>query len=370
MASRESIFSIVAYEMRRSKALRTLGKVAPTVILLLTFCVSSATRAVADYKPPGCIATPPYDTTRYKAERFVRVAPGVKLEVLDWGGRGEVMVLLTGSGDNAHVFDYFAFQFTDFFHVIGITRRGWLPSSQPENGYDVDTRAADDIKVLDALGIKKAVFVGHSIAGTELSKITVKYPSYVDKLIYLDASDLSERNTFPDIPSPFPLFSDADTRSLFFFQAAYARLLAVREPIPAICLSFAFDKNGRVRGTSTPGSIQAKLSAGVSIPANPPTNWADIKVPRLGVFARPTAEGKLPWYWYLSPADQAVFDARFPRLLQWFNDVIDKFAEEHPQSPTPKVYLLPGAPHYVYINNEAEVVRQMRSFLGIPLAGN
>jgi pimeloyl-ACP methyl ester carboxylesterase len=76
-----------------------------------------------------------------------------------------------------------------------------LPSSQPKTGYDVETRAADDIKVLDALGIKKAVFVGHSIAGAELSKIGAKYPSYVDKLVYLDSSDLSERNTFPDVPS-------------------------------------------------------------------------------------------------------------------------------------------------------------------------
>ena len=356
--------------MSQSKALRRLGKLAPAMMILFALCVRDATRAGADYKPPGCITTPPYDTTRYKAERFVRVAPGVKLEVLDWGGSGEAMVLLTGSGDNAHVFDYFAFQFIDFFHVIGITRRGSLPSSQPTNGYDVGTRAADDIKVLDALGIKKAVFVGHSIAGAELSKIAIKYPDYVDKFVYLDASDLSERNTFPDIPSPFSLFTDADTRSLFSFQAAYARLLAVREPIPAICLSFKFDKNGRVTGTSTPASIQAKLSAGVNIPANPPTNWADIKVPRLGIFAPPTAESKIPWYWYLSPADQAVFDERFPRLLRWYSDVISKFGEEHPESPKPVVYLLPGAPHYVYINNEAEVVRQMRNFLGISLAGN
>jgi non-heme chloroperoxidase len=356
--------------MRRSKAMRTLGKAAPATAFLLAFCVSSATRAIADYKPRGCIVTPPYDTTRYKAQRFVRVAPGVRLEVLDWGGSGEAMVLLTGSGDNAHVFDYFAFQFTNFFHVIGITRRGWLPSSQPKTGYDVETRAADDIKVLDALGIKQAVFVGHSISGAELTKIAVKYPSYVDKLVYLDASDLSERNTFPDIPSPFPLFTDADTRSLFSLQAAYARLLAVREPIPAICLSFAFDKEGVVTGTSTPAPIQAKLSAGVNILANPPTNWADIKVPRLGIFAPPTVESRLPWYWYLSPSDQAVFDAQFPRLLQWFSNVIDKFGEKHPGTPAPKVYLLPGAPHYVYINNEAEVVRQMRDFLGIPLTGN
>jgi pimeloyl-ACP methyl ester carboxylesterase len=347
-----------------------LGKVALATMLLSAFCASSATKATADYKPPTCIDTPPYDTTPYKAERFVRVAPGVKLEVLDWGGSGEPMVLLAGSGDNAHVFDYFAFQFTNYFHVIGITRRGWLPSSQPKAGYDVETRAADDIKVLDALGIKKAVFVGHSVAGSELSKIAVKYPSYVDKLIYLDASDLSERYTFPDVPKPFSLFTEADARSLFYLQAAYVRFLGVREPIPAICLSFTFDKDGMVTGTSTPASIQDQLNRGVRIPANPPTNWADIREPRIGIFAPPTAESKLPYYWYLSPADRAVFDERFPRLLQWFRDVIDKFGVRHPGSPKPEVYLLPGAPHYVYINDEAEVVREMRTFLGIPLARN
>ena len=105
--------------MRQSKATGTLGKVTAAMMLLFTFCLSGATKAMADHKPLSCIDTPPYDTTAYKAERFVRVAPGVKLEVLDWGGSGEVMVLLTGSGDNAHVFDYFAFQFTDFSTSLG-----------------------------------------------------------------------------------------------------------------------------------------------------------------------------------------------------------------------------------------------------------
>jgi non-heme chloroperoxidase len=356
--------------MKPSKALETIGKVAPVMMLLLAFCASCPAQAIAKHMPPRCIDTPPYDTVPFKGEKFVTVAPGVNLEVLDWGGSGEMMVLLTGSGDNAHVFDYFAFQFTDFFHVIGITRRGWLPSSQPDSGYDVETRAADDIKVLDALDITKAIFVGHSIAGSELSKIGAKYPNYVDRLVYLDAVDLSERNTFPDIPSPFSLFTDAVTKSLFDLQAAYARLLAVREPVPAICLSFTFDQDGMVTGTSTPASIKEQFSAGVNVPNIPPTNWADIKVPRLGIFAPFTVENKLPFYWYLGPADQAVFDERFPRLVQWNTDVIAKFAEEHAGSPTPKVYLLPGAPHYIYINNEAEVVREMRNFLGLPLAGN
>jgi pimeloyl-ACP methyl ester carboxylesterase len=356
--------------MKQLQALGSLGSIA-VATLLSTFCATAVARSSVAGEPAVCIDTPPYDTVPYNAETFVSVAPGVKLEVLDWGGSGEVMVLLTGSGDNAHVFDYFAFQFTNFFHVIGITRRGWLPSSQPENGYDVETRAADDIKVLDALGIKKAIFVGHSLAGSELSEIAIKYPSYVDKLVYLDALDVSERfTTFPDVPYPFDLFTDADLKSIFTFQATYARFTGGREPIPATCLSYKFDKNGRVRGVSTPESINAQLAAGARAPAKPPTDWADIKEPRLGIFAPPTAESKAPWYWYLSPAKQAEFDERFPRLLQWYSNEISKFGEKHPGSPQPVVYLLPGAPHYVYINNEAEVVRQMRSFLGIPLAGN
>src|SRR5881227_1848113 len=57
------------------------------------------------------------DTSGHKVS-FVTVEPGVQLEVLDWGGTGEPLVLLTGVGDNAHVFDQFAYQFNDRFHVI------------------------------------------------------------------------------------------------------------------------------------------------------------------------------------------------------------------------------------------------------------
>ena len=89
-----------------------------------------------------------FDTSPHKTI-FVTIDSGVQLEVLDWGGAGDTMVLLTGSGDNAHVYDELAYQFTDQFHVIGITRRGFGRSSQPAHGYDLDTRARDDIAVLD-----------------------------------------------------------------------------------------------------------------------------------------------------------------------------------------------------------------------------
>ena len=143
------------------------------------------------------------DTSGHKVS-FVTVEPGVQLEVLDWGGTGETLVLLTGVGDNAHVFDQFAYQFTDRFHVIGITRRGFGRSSQPAHGYDLDTRARDDITVLDKLNIREAVFVGHSVSGTELNKIGAVYPDRVRKLVYLDALDLGSGGwtTLPQPPPP------------------------------------------------------------------------------------------------------------------------------------------------------------------------
>ena len=111
------------------------------------------------------------------------------------------MVLLTGSGDNAHVYDQFAYQFTDRFRVIGITRRGFGRSSQPARGYDLDTRARDDIAVLDTLHIGQAVFVGHSLAGTELDKLGAVYPRRVRKLVYLDALDIGSGG-WATIPQP------------------------------------------------------------------------------------------------------------------------------------------------------------------------
>ena len=47
------------------------------------------------------------DSTAHTVQ-FVTVDENVKLEVLDWGGSGRPVVLLTGMGNNAHVFDKFA----------------------------------------------------------------------------------------------------------------------------------------------------------------------------------------------------------------------------------------------------------------------
>ena len=54
------------------------------VTTLLALVVSTASRAT-DFKPAACA-----DSTPHKV-RMVTVAPGVQLQVIDWGGSGQAM---------------------------------------------------------------------------------------------------------------------------------------------------------------------------------------------------------------------------------------------------------------------------------------
>ncbi len=107
---------------------------------------------------------------------YISVAPGVRLEVLDWGGSGPPLVFLSGLQDVAHGFDDFAPEFTNDHHVLAITRRGYGASSQPASGYDLAGRVADLRAVLDSLGLQRVALVGHSIAGDELTPLPARIP--------------------------------------------------------------------------------------------------------------------------------------------------------------------------------------------------
>lgn len=130
----------------------------------------------------------PLDPTPHTV-RFITVDDNLKLEVLDWGGSGRPLVLLTGLGNNAHVYDKFAIKLTASYHVYGITRRGFGASSVPATGYSADRLGDDVLAVIDALKLNRPVLVGHSIAGEELSSVGSRHPEKVAALIYLDAAD-------------------------------------------------------------------------------------------------------------------------------------------------------------------------------------
>jgi non-heme chloroperoxidase len=128
-------------------------------ILLLSFQPAAAQQTETVAKPA--------DNSPHKSG-FIKVN-GVKLHYLDWGEAGDVLLMLTGLGSNAHVFDDFALKLTDSFHVIAVDRRGYGESDKPATGYDIETRVEDIRQLLDALKIKKVSIVGHSIQSESTS---------------------------------------------------------------------------------------------------------------------------------------------------------------------------------------------------------
>src|SRR6185437_2199321 len=76
---------------------------------------------------------------------FIPIGGGVRLHYLDWGGSGQTIVFLAGQGNTAHAFDDFAPRFTDRYHVVALTRRGFGESSHPASGYDTP-RLVEDVR--------------------------------------------------------------------------------------------------------------------------------------------------------------------------------------------------------------------------------
>ena len=128
----------------------------------------------------------PGDKSPHKSA-FV-TANGIKMNYLDWGGTGDVIILLAGLVNDAHVFDEIAPSFIDKFHVIGLTRRGFGETDRPAKGYETTTRVEDIRAFMDAQKITRAHLVGHSLAGDEMTLLATMYPQRVIKMVYLDAA--------------------------------------------------------------------------------------------------------------------------------------------------------------------------------------
>ena len=128
-----------------------------------------------------------------------------------------------------------------------------------------------------------------------------------------------------------------------------------------------FDDTGRIVDSSTPAWVPQAILWDVQ--HSPATDWPKMEAPRLGIFSRPSAQGKLPYYYCLNPEERNKFDQNWPAIVKWYMDTTAEFAVQQPGRPNPVVYTLPDAPHYFYLNDQASVVRMMREFL-LGSAGN
>jgi pimeloyl-ACP methyl ester carboxylesterase len=126
------------------------------------------------------------DTTPHKIH-YVEMDDSIKLEVVDWGGKGTPLIFLAGFTLNAHTFAPLVSSFIDSHRVIGITRVGHGNSESRKENYSTARLTKDIISVLDYMNVDNAIFAGHSFAGGELNHLGRHFPDRVKGLIYIDA---------------------------------------------------------------------------------------------------------------------------------------------------------------------------------------
>ena len=288
---------------------------------------------------------------------MVRVAPDVRLHYLDFGGQGPTIVFLAGLGNTAHAFDDFAPRFTDRFHCIALTRRGFGESDHPADGYDTPRLVEDIRTALDSLRLGRVILVGHSIAGEEMTRFAATYPDRVDRLVYLDAAydridaDSMFQDVFPVPPNVAarPVPTAADTATPAAYVAFVHRTRGVNIPEADIRARYRYDGwNEEI----TP----AYQSMTVEHPA-----YRSVRAPALAIYAVIDGVSQLEPWQRTDRAHAAGLQEEIRGSELVDRKLRSKFKNQVPHAEVIEIH---GAHHWIFISNADEVVSAMRRFLG------
>jgi non-heme chloroperoxidase len=328
------------------------------VVTLSLFCLISLANAQDPEHDPA-------DPSKHTVQ-FITVDKDVKLEVLDWGGTGRPMVLLTGLGNNAHVFDRLAPKLITSYHVYGITRRGYGLSSAPvpsDDNYSADRLGDDVLAVIAALKLDRPIVVGHSIAGEELSSIGSRHPEKVAGLIYLDAAFAY---AFYDPAQGNLLIDAADLKrrleNLVSSAGPREQEAALKELQQSILPQFEKDlKTQEDDLAKIPEPPAGSASASKPAQASPivkailmgQQKYTSIKVPVLAICAVPHDLGPL------NENDPVARTAAEARDLVRTTALANAFQTGVPSA---HVVRLAHASHYIFNSNEADVLREINAF--------
>jgi pimeloyl-ACP methyl ester carboxylesterase len=280
--------------------------------------------------------------------RFVTVDTNVTLEVLDWGGTGRPLVLLSGGGNSAHRYDRFAPKLTATYHVYGITRRGLGASSVPpfaDGNYLADRLGEDLLAVMDSLKLQRPVLVGHSFAGAELSSVCSQHPERIAGLIYLDAGysyafyDTSRGDLLIDVND---LQRTLDQLSLQIGPREQKRLtdelLETLLPLVERDLRRLQKELHASPDTTWPRAYQ--FPAEMHALLKGAQKYTNLRCPALAFYAVPQHDSA-------DAADMQAQATAFERGV-----------------PAARVVRLTNATHWVWESNEADVLREMSAFIG------
>ncbi len=296
--------------------------------------------------------------------QLVAVEDGVQLEVLDWGGTGRPIILLAGYL-TAHAYDDFAPKLSQIGHVYGITRRGLGASSRPDSGYTAQRSAEDVLQVLTALKLTSPVLAGHSFGGQDLSTLGANYPNRIAGLVYLNSAEdptlkFSDYGVEPGdggkLPAAMRSPPAPDLRSFPAYRAWQVQTHGVAFPEPELRHLYAANPDGTMGRYLPPKNVRDAMAASLVKP-----DYARIRIPVLAFFAAPRPfEEEMQRFPPRNAEERAAMEHKFKVDLAIKNRHI---LDLKTGVPAARVIELPQSNFYIFLSNEADLLREMRPFV-------
>lgn len=274
-------------------------------------------------------------------------------------------LVLLGCYLSAHMYDDFAPKLTNQFHVYGITRRGIGASDKPTMGYTVQRSADDVLQVLDSLNIQQSLLVGHSCAGQILTMFAAQHPDRLRGLVYFDgASDptMTPADVGASMPDPAILprsIRSAPSPDYTSFEALRVTQRSTRGwafPEAELRQQYVANADGSV-GRSL---LSPEIRRAITVDARVKPDYSRVRVPVLAIYQKePPFEEVASNFLIRNEQERAAlrqeYQATRALYTRWQRDLLASV-------PTARIVELQGASLYMFLSNEADVLREIRAF--------
>lgn len=174
---------------------------------------------------------------------FARTADGLRFAYLEQGERdGPVVLMLHGYTDSHRSFDLLRPHCPEAWRVIAMTQRGHGKSDKPEGEYAIAEMAADAHRFLDALDVKRAVILGHSMGAAVAVLAAAQRPERIAGLVLMGAfAAFSDNAAVAELAAEVAAFADrVDPEFIQAFQES-----TFTEPIPQRFLDVVIEESMR-----------------------------------------------------------------------------------------------------------------------------
>lgn len=113
---------------------------------------------------------------------------GTRIHVAQRGNGEMALVFLHYYGGSSRTWDAVANELSDGYRIVATDHRGWGESEAPLDGYGIADLAADAEGVIQALGLKRYLLIGHSMGGKVAQLIASRRPRGLEGLVLVAPS--------------------------------------------------------------------------------------------------------------------------------------------------------------------------------------